>query len=173
MSTRGSTEIGLKTKCSLLNLQTCRVCWIRLLPGFMSLPTLLSPCCRNIHVTLLTQRLKWMNFQCTSVYQWVWPHLWADTCAVSHARRVHGVGAHWRADDGERGRQAVHGRAQRADGRVKGAGGPHGRGAEQRWVHSPVGRGWAQGRRGHLARWVWLGKEKMTEFRRKNGLVCL
>lgn len=109
----------------------------------------------------------------TSVYQWVWPHLWADTCAVSHARRVHGVGAHWRADDREGGRQAVHGRTQRADRRVKRAGGPHGSGAEQRWVHSPVGGGWAQGRRGHLARWVWMEKQKMTEFRRKNVSVCL
>lgn len=58
------------------------------------------------------------------------PHLGADAGAVAHARRVHGVGTHRRADDGEGRRQAIHGRTQRADGGVEGTGGPHGCRAE-------------------------------------------
>lgn len=84
------------------------------------------------------------------------PHLRANASAVAHPRRAHGVGAHWRADDREGRRQAVHGRAQRADGRVERAGRSHGGRAEERGVHSSVGCGRAQGWGIHLAHGVCL-----------------
>lgn len=88
-------------------------------------------------------------------------HLGADTGTIAHARWVHGVGAHGRADDREGWSQAIHRRAQRTDGRVKRTRRPHGCWAEQRRVHSTVGRRRSQRRGGHLAWWIcWEGERK-------------